>query len=75
MEGMTRLILQGTENILLVILMGLKSYACNCPVYKSLDRIQLSELERSECIFIGEVLSIDRTAPSVWVCEASNALI
>jgi len=43
----------------LFILIGFKSFACSCPVFKNLERLQLSEFERSECIFIGEVLEIN----------------
>ena len=44
---------------LLFFLIGFWSIACSCPVFKNLERFQLSEFERSECVFIGEVLEIN----------------
>ncbi len=40
------------------ILISIKSYACTCKT-KSLSEWQKWEIENSECIFIGEIISID----------------
>tara|TARA_R100001369_G_scaffold85764_2_gene119696 strand:- start:805 stop:1080 length:276 start_codon:yes stop_codon:yes gene_type:complete len=34
-------------------------YSCNCPIVKDLNKIQEYEYENSECIFVGEVLSVN----------------
>ena len=48
-------------NILTIWFLGImSSYACNCPVVRELAKIQKYEFENSECIFVGEVLEINK---------------
>ncbi|WP_299248486.1 hypothetical protein [uncultured Lacinutrix sp.] len=44
--------------VIIIILISLKSFACDC-VIKRLSDWQKSELENSECIFIGEVIEVN----------------
>lgn len=50
------------KTILLIfgILISLKSFACTCKT-KSLSEWQKWEIENSECIFIGEVIDVNKT--------------
>ena len=48
-------------SILIFWIIGIfEIHACNCPIVKDLKKIQQYELDNSECIFIGEVISVDR---------------
>ena len=44
--------------VIIIILISFKSFACDC-VIKRLSDWQKSELENSECIFIGEVIEVN----------------
>ncbi|AZQ44433.1 hypothetical protein [Nonlabens ponticola] len=46
--------------VFIFILTAAKSFACNCGIVRLSD-LQQSELAKSECIFIGEVIEIDDT--------------
>lgn len=43
---------------IILLLISIKSFACTCPI-KRLSDWQKSELENSECIFIGEVTEVN----------------
>lgn len=48
-------------NFIILFLIGIQySSACNCPVFKNLAAIQQSELNNSQCIFVGKVLEINK---------------
>jgi hypothetical protein len=45
--------------IILLLLISSYGFACTCPPIVRLSEIQKSEMENSECIFIGEVFEIN----------------
>ena len=46
--------------MIILLLISLKSVACTCMI-KKLSELQKSELENSECIFIGEVIEVNKS--------------
>lgn len=48
-----------TTLVLFILLFFSKSYACNCPKTEELKIKQITEYEKAECIFIGQILEID----------------
>ena len=46
--------------IILTLGFGIKTFACNCSIPKSLELVQDYEYENSECIFLGEVFEVNK---------------
>jgi hypothetical protein len=45
---------------IILLFISMKSFACDCGI-KKLSEWQKSEIENSECIFVGEVIEINKT--------------
>ncbi|QCX39042.1 hypothetical protein FF125_16100 [Aureibaculum algae] len=60
--------------IILTLSIGIESYACNCGIPKSLELEQDYNYENSECIFVGEVLEVNKTENTftIKVIESFN---
>jgi len=50
--------------IIITLFLGMKSFACTCGRPISIEAIQIGEFEDSECVFIGEVLEVNRKEKS-----------
>ena len=46
--------------IILTLGFGIKTFACNCSIPKSLELVQEYAYENSECIFLGEVFEVNK---------------
>ena len=46
--------------IILTVSIGIESIACNCGIPKSLELVQDYVFENSECVFVGEVLEVNK---------------